>query len=74
METFGRGLTVDTVLEQLVWVHSDGSTEECTVSTEYFVQNNPAHSGLSYIQYFCTLFTCFTSTKGLAVSYLFFVE
>ncbi len=39
VEAFGRGLKVDTVIEQLVWAHSDGPAEARTVATEYFVRN-----------------------------------
>jgi chromosome segregation ATPase len=39
VEAFGRGLKVDTVIEQLVWVHNHGPAEARTVATEYFVRN-----------------------------------
>ncbi len=39
VEAFGRGLTVDTAVEELVWAHSDGPAEARTVATEYFVGN-----------------------------------
>jgi DNA-binding beta-propeller fold protein YncE len=39
VEAFGRGLTVDTAVEQLVWAHSDGPVEARKVATEYFVRN-----------------------------------
>jgi hypothetical protein len=39
VEAFGRGLTVDTAVEALVWAHSDGPAEARTVATEYFVEN-----------------------------------
>ncbi len=35
VEAFGRGLKVDTVIEQLVWAHIDGPAEARTVATEY---------------------------------------
>ena len=40
VEAFGRGLKVDTVIEQLVWAHSDGPAVVRTVATEYFVRNS----------------------------------
>ena len=39
VEAFGRGLKVDTAVEELVWAHSDGPAEARTVATEYFVGN-----------------------------------
>jgi hypothetical protein len=39
VEAFGRGLTVNTAIEQLVWAHSDGPAEARKVATEYFVRN-----------------------------------
>ena len=39
VEAFGRGLKVDTAVEQLVWAHIDGPAEARTVATEYFVRN-----------------------------------
>ena len=39
VEAFGRGLKVDTAIEQLVWAHSDGPAEARKVATEYFVRN-----------------------------------
>jgi len=39
VEAFGRGLTVNTAIEQLVWAHSDGPAEARTVATGYFVRN-----------------------------------
>jgi hypothetical protein len=39
VESFQRGLTVDTAIEQLVWAHNNGPEEARTVATEYFVDN-----------------------------------
>ena len=39
IEAFGRGLKVNTAIEQLVWAHSDGPAEARTVAKEYFVRN-----------------------------------
>ncbi len=40
VEAFGRGLKVDTAVEQLVWAHNHGPAEARTVATEYFVHNS----------------------------------
>jgi len=39
VEAFGRGLRVDTAVEQLVWAHNHGPAEARTVATEYFVRD-----------------------------------
>ena len=39
VEAFGRGLKVDTAVEQLVWAHNHGPAEARTVATEYFARN-----------------------------------
>ncbi len=39
LEAFGRGLKVETAVEQLVWAHNHGPAEARTVATEYFVRN-----------------------------------
>ena len=39
VEAFGRGLKVNTAVEQLVWAHNHGPAEARTVATEYFVGN-----------------------------------
>ena len=39
VESFHRGLTVDTAIEQLVWAHNNGPEEARTVATKYFVDN-----------------------------------
>jgi len=39
VESFQRGLTVETAIEQLVWAHNNGPEEARTVATEYFVDN-----------------------------------
>jgi hypothetical protein len=39
MEAFGRGLKVDTAVEQLVWAHNHGPAEARTVATGFFVRN-----------------------------------
>jgi len=39
VEAFGRGLKVNTAVEQLVWAHNHGPAEARTVATEYFVRN-----------------------------------
>jgi hypothetical protein len=39
VETFRRGLKVDTVIEALVWAHLFGPAEARKVATEYFVRN-----------------------------------
>jgi hypothetical protein len=39
VEAFGRGLKVNTAIEQLVWAHSDGPAEARKVATEFFVRN-----------------------------------
>jgi hypothetical protein len=39
VEAFGRGLTVDTAVEALVWAHLFWSAEVLKVVTEFFVGN-----------------------------------
>jgi hypothetical protein len=39
VEAFGRGLTVNTAIEQLVWAHSDGPAEARTVANDYFLDH-----------------------------------
>jgi hypothetical protein len=39
VEAFGRGLTVDTAVEALVWAHLFGPAEARKVATEFFVRN-----------------------------------
>jgi hypothetical protein len=39
IEAFSRGLKVTTVIEELVWAHSDGPAEARKVATQYFVRN-----------------------------------
>ncbi len=39
VEAFGRGLKVDTAIEQLVWAHLFGPAEARKVATDYFVGN-----------------------------------
>jgi hypothetical protein len=39
MESFRRGLKVNTAIEALVWAHIDGPAEARKVATEYFVRN-----------------------------------
>ena len=45
VEAFGRGLKVDTAVEQLVWAHNHGLAEARTVATEYFVRKVPKMRG-----------------------------
>jgi DNA-binding beta-propeller fold protein YncE len=39
IEAFGRGLKVNTAVEQLVWAHSDGPVEARTVANDYFLDH-----------------------------------
>jgi hypothetical protein len=39
VEAFGRGLKVDTAVEQLVWAHNHGPAEARTLAAEFFVRN-----------------------------------
>jgi hypothetical protein len=39
VETFGRGLKVNTAVEQLMLAHNHGPAEARTVATEYYVRN-----------------------------------
>jgi hypothetical protein len=39
VQAFGRGLKVDTVIEQLVWAHSDGPAEARTLATAQCFQS-----------------------------------
>ena len=39
VEAFGRGLKVDTAIEQLVWAHNHASAEAHKMATECFVRN-----------------------------------
>ena len=48
LEGFRGGLTVDTVVEQLVWAHKCGPAEAQAVATEFFV----AHGRAVRVRYF----------------------
>jgi hypothetical protein len=56
VEAFGRGLKVDTAVEQLVWAHNHGPAEARTVATEYFVRNGLRIQVGALCEYVCLMF------------------
>ena len=57
VEAFGRGLKVDTAVEQLVWAHNHGPAEARTVATEYFVRNGRRIQVDGMCECFCVWFS-----------------
>ena len=56
VEAFGRGLKVNTAVEQLVWAHNHGPAEARTVATEYFVRNGLRIQVGAMCEYICLMF------------------
>jgi hypothetical protein len=68
MEAFSRGLQVNTVMDELVWAHSDGPAEARKVITEYFVRNirrirvRPVYNFLPVFSDICFFVPCPTNS------------
>ena len=57
VEAFGRGLKVNTAVEQLVWAHNHGPAEARAVATEYFVRNGRRIQVDAMCESFCVWFS-----------------